>query len=428
MANYRDEYLQETYYCDDPIQPAVKPKTNRSFLSVVMLVVAGLFLNNTFAANISLTNSGRVEFGQGISMTTACSGSTALTVTPYSSFTNSSGSGSFYFNSVKVSNVPSTCDGVKFQLNAFTETGTTPLALYNTSSTDAIVGNNAGTFEAMGVTTGISVTTLSSTSFSVTFASPMALASNVSRLTIQSAPATFASYSPTRGIQFPPLSGLSLSSGLNVNNSFTIEGWVRSADWSQMAALMPYVGNACNGMWLTNLSATTWKAGVTCNNMGIEFTMPGSVAMANNQWIYFAYVKDTNGGSMYVNGAKLTALPVNNGGSLVLPISGSNDSGAIGEWYAYDTANWSSKNGIIGEIRLSNIARVASTASSFNPSYASSGRPSAQLTSDANTTMLLRPPASGNTFVDSSGNQTLTVITTISGGGSPGTPQVVSFG
>jgi hypothetical protein len=418
----------EDYYCDDPVRQVVKPKNNRSLLSVVMLIVAGLFLNNTFAANISLTNGGKVEFGQGISMATACSGSQSLTVTPYSSFINTSGAGFFYFSSIKVTNIPSSCNGVKFQFNAFTETGTAPLALYNTSSTDAIIGNNAGTFEAMGVTTGISVTTISTTSFSVTFTSPVALASNVSRLTIQSSAAIFPSYAPTRGIQFPPLSGLSLSSGLNVNNSFTIEGWVRSADWSQMAALMPYVGNACNGMWLTNLNATTWKSGVTCNNMGIEFTMPGSVAMANDQWLFFAYVKDSNGGSMYVNGAKLTALPINNGGSLVLPISGSNDSGAIGEWYAYDTANWSSKNGIIGEIRLSNIARVASTSSSFNPSYASSGRPSAQLVSDANTTMLLRPPVSGNTFVDSSGNQTLTVITSISGPGTPTPPVIVNFG
>lgn len=418
----------EDYYCDDPTTPVVKRKNVRSLTSAVILIVAGLFLNNTLAANISLTSGGKVEFGQGISMTTACSGSQALTVTPYSSFINTSGAGSFYFSSIKVTNIPSSCNGTKFQFNAFTETGTAPLAIYNTSSVDAIIGNNAGSFEAMGVTTGISVTNISSTSFSVTFTTPVALAANVSRLTIQSAPATFASYAPTRGIQFPPLSGLSLSSGLNVNNSFTIEGWVRSSDWSQMAALMPYVGNACNGMWLTNLNATTWKSGVTCNNMGIEFMMPGSVAMANDQWLYFAYVKDSNGGSMFVNGAKLTALPINNSGSLVLPISGSNDSGAIGEWYAYDTANWSSKNGIIGEIRLSNIARVASTASSFNPSYASSGRPSAQLTSDSNTTMLLRPPASGNTFVDSSGNQTLTVITSINGPGTPTSPLVVNFG
>jgi hypothetical protein len=393
-----------------------------------MLMVAGLFLNNTFAANISLTNGGGVEFGQGISMTTACSGSQALSVTPYSTFINTSGAGAFYFNSVKVSNIPSTCAGVKFQLNAFTETGTAPLALYNTSSTDAIIGNNAGTFEAMGVTTGISVTTISSTSFSMTFTSPVALAANVSRLTIQSASAIFPSYAPTRGIQFPSMSGLSLSSGLDETNNFTIEGWIRSADWSQVNALLPYVGNACQGIVLSSINANSWKAGVACNNMSVTYTMPGSSVMANDEWIYLAYVKDSSGQSMYINGVKLTGISTNNSGSLILPLSASSDQGAIGEWHLWDTAFWSSKNGIIGELRLSNTARVPSIASSFAPSYAPSGRPSAQLAIDGNTRMLLRPPASGNTFVDSSGNQTLTVVTTITGGGTPTPPVIVNFG
>jgi hypothetical protein len=156
--------------------------------------------------------------------------------------------------------------------------------------------------------------------------------------------------------------------------------------------------------------------------------MPGGSTMANDQWIYWAYVKDASGQSMYINGVKLTNTSSNNGGSLALPLFASSDLGSIGEWYAYNTATNSSRNGIIGEIRLSNIARVASTASSFDPSYAPSGRPTAQLASDANTTMLLRPPVSGNTFVDSSGNQTLTVITSISGPGTPTPPIVVNLG
>jgi hypothetical protein len=162
--------------------------------------------------------------------------------------------------------------------------------------------------------------------------------------------------------------------------------------------------------------------------MQVEFTMPGSTSMINNQWMYMAFVRDSNGTSLFIDGTKLTATSTNNGGSLVLPLSGSTDNASIGEWTAYNTATQSSRNGIIGEIRLSNIARVASTASSFNPSYASSGRPTAQLASDGNTTMLLRPPASGNTFVDSSGNQTLTVVTSISGPGTPTPPVVVNFG
>jgi hypothetical protein len=392
-----------------------------------MLLVAGLFLSNTFASNISLSSGAGVEFGQGVSITTACSGSQALTVTPYSTFVNSSGAGSYYFGSVTVSNIPTSCFNTKLQINAYTSSGASPLALFNTSTADVIVGNNAGSYEVMGTTAGISVVTNSSSSFTVTFTSPVAPASDVSRVTIQSSSTSF-DYAPTRGIQFPPMSGLSLSAGLNETGNFTIEGWIRSADWSQVNALMPYVGNACQALAFANFDAYSWKAGVTCNNMYVTYTLPGGASMPNNQWIYWAYVKDSSGQSMYINGVKLTGVSTNNGGSLVLPISATSDQGAVGEWYLWDTAFWSSKNGIIGEIRLSNIARVASTASSFAPSYAPSGRPKAQLAVDGNTRMLLRPPASGNTFVDSAGIQTLTVITTITGPGTPGTPQVVNFG
>lgn len=423
----RDEYRHDAFYSDDPVAPVVKRRNFGALTSSAMLIVAGLFLSNTFAANISIGTGAGVEFGQGVSMTTACSGSQALTVTPYSSFVNVSGAGAFYFNSITVSNIPTSCFNTKFQLNAYTASGISPLALYNTSTTDVIVGNNAGTFEAMGTTSGISVVTNSSSSFSVTFSSPVALASTVSRVTIQSASTSF-DYAPTRGIQFPTMSGLSLSSGLNETGNFTIEGWIRSADWSQVNSLVPYVGNACQAIALANFDAFSWKAGVTCNNMYVTYSMPNGSSMPNNQWIYLAYVKDSSGQSMFINGVKLTGVSTNNGGSLVLPLSASSDQGAIGEWYLWDTAYWSSKNGIIGEIRLSNTARVASTASSFAPSYAPSGRPKAQLASDGNTRMLLRPPVSGNTFVDSSGNQTLTVITTITGPGTPGTPQVVNFG
>ena len=180
----------DDYYHDDPVRPVVKPKNNRSLLSVVMLMVAGLFLNNTLAANISLTNGGKVEFGQGISMTTACSGSTALTVTPYSSFINSSGAGSFYFSSVKVSNIPVSCYGVNFAISAYGETSTTPLAIFNTNATSAIASNNLGNFQlADGSTNGASIASGSGT-FTITFTNPIATAGSVSRLTIQSSPYT----------------------------------------------------------------------------------------------------------------------------------------------------------------------------------------------------------------------------------------------
>ena len=105
------------YYYDDPVDdPGVKRKQPKAiFASVLILFAGGLFLNTTLAANINIGTGGKVEFGQGMTMTAACSGSTSLTVTPRSSFVNASGSGAFYFNSVTVSGIPSSCNGVDFR-------------------------------------------------------------------------------------------------------------------------------------------------------------------------------------------------------------------------------------------------------------------------------------------------------------------------
>jgi hypothetical protein len=176
-----------TYYYDDPVEePVVKRKKPTAiFGSLVLLFAGGLFLNTTLAANISLTSSGKVEFGQGISMTTACSGTTALTVTPNSSFVNISGSGSFYFNSVTVSNIPSSCNGVDFQISAYDSTTSTALPIFGETKTVASIWNNGGSHQGGKGWIGSSITSETGT-FTVSFTTPVALASTVERLTIQS--------------------------------------------------------------------------------------------------------------------------------------------------------------------------------------------------------------------------------------------------
>jgi hypothetical protein len=173
------------YYCDDPVAPVVKRRNFGAFGSSVILIVAGLFLSNTYAANISLSSGAGVEFGQGVSMTTACSGSQALTVTPYSTFVNSSGAGSYYFSSVKVSGIPSSCNGFDFTINAYGSSDNTPLAIFNTNSTSAVIHSNAGTFQlGVGTTTGASISTGSGT-FTIAFTNPVATSGSVSRVTLQ---------------------------------------------------------------------------------------------------------------------------------------------------------------------------------------------------------------------------------------------------
>ena len=119
-------------YHDDPLDltEASDKKKIPSFLAFLLLVLGGtLFIQTTLATNVSLNSGNPIEFGQGISATTACSGSTQLTITPNAAFTNSSNAGSFKFDSFTVSGIPVQCHGADFTISAFGNTDAAPLAL-----------------------------------------------------------------------------------------------------------------------------------------------------------------------------------------------------------------------------------------------------------------------------------------------------------
>jgi hypothetical protein len=181
--------IDNDFYSDDPVEhthSSVKKKNLSSILAFLLLLVGGTYLvQTTLAANISLNTGSPIEFGQGITATAACSGATDLTITPNSSFTNASGAGAFYFSSVTVSNIPTSCYGVDFTINAYDDSNSSPLALFNSTSANAVVYNNAGTFSAGNGSTGMTVSSGSGT-FTATFAVPVAQSSNVFKLTIQS--------------------------------------------------------------------------------------------------------------------------------------------------------------------------------------------------------------------------------------------------
>jgi hypothetical protein len=158
----------------------------RSQLLTTGAVIIGsiFFFQSTFAGNISLNSGSGVEFGQGVSQAVACSGDTDLTLTPRSSFTNGS-PGAHYLQSVTVSNIPSSCYGVDFTISAYNDSSGTPLALFETSTTSAVIYNNAGTFSRGIGSTGMTVASSTGT-FTATFTVPVAQSSNVFKLTIQS--------------------------------------------------------------------------------------------------------------------------------------------------------------------------------------------------------------------------------------------------
>jgi hypothetical protein len=158
----------------------------RSQLLTTGAVIIGsiFFFQSTFAGNISLNSGSGVEFGQGVSQAVACSGDTNLTLTPRSSFTNGS-PGAHYLQSVTVSNIPSSCYGVDFTISAYNDSSSTPLALFETSTTSAVIYNNAGTFSRGIGSTGMTVASSTGT-FTATFTTPVAQSSSVFKLTIQS--------------------------------------------------------------------------------------------------------------------------------------------------------------------------------------------------------------------------------------------------
>jgi hypothetical protein len=165
----------------------VDSQPRRSPLSKLLTLasIAGLvILGTTFAANINLGGNQSIEFGQGIVQTTACSGNTELGVLPQAKFTNSSGTGAWYFKSITVSNIPLGCDGSDFLISAYGSTSATPLALFDTTGTNIVVYDSSSGFQVGGGMSGYTVSS-GSDSFTVTFTNPVATTDTVYRITMQ---------------------------------------------------------------------------------------------------------------------------------------------------------------------------------------------------------------------------------------------------
>ena len=178
--------MSDDFYHDDPIEVEPKRKLQRKFLTTATVIFASVFFfQSTLAGNISLNSNSGVEFGQGVSQAVACSGDTDLTLTPRSTFVNGS-PGAHYLQSVTVSNIPTSCYGDDFTISAYNNSSSTPLALFNGTSTSAVVYNNNGTFElGVGTLADASITSGSGT-FTITFANPVATSASVFKVTLQS--------------------------------------------------------------------------------------------------------------------------------------------------------------------------------------------------------------------------------------------------
>jgi hypothetical protein len=181
---------------DNAATPRRKKNNNLKSLAGLATVAAIAVLGSTLAANLSLNSGGAIEFGQGVSVTSACD-SDGITVTPSVRFVNAAGAGTFYLSTIALTNIDLTnttkCVGKTFTLNAYDDASATPLQLATSSGgstpiTSATFANSSGsTFVG---TTGISVTGTgdggATGAITLGFGTPSSTSGAVYKITLQS--------------------------------------------------------------------------------------------------------------------------------------------------------------------------------------------------------------------------------------------------
>ncbi len=166
------------------------PKGQKKSLKIVLGVgalVGVIALGSTLAASINLNSGAPVEFGQGVTQTTACDDE--VKVTPISSFSNDEESG-FNFTAITLSDLDGTpqtdptdkgCAGKTFTIKSYDSSGNllTPTYLISLASN--------GSFSSPdGSTDGNETEGDSDSSVKLTFDSPSIDAESVYRITIES--------------------------------------------------------------------------------------------------------------------------------------------------------------------------------------------------------------------------------------------------
>lgn len=165
-----------------PQRPARKRTSTKGLLAVAGFAAIAV-MGSTLAANISL-NSGTLEFGQGVAVTSACD-SDGITATPKAVFANASGAGSFNFASVSFSGISTDCAGKLFTLNAYGDTSATPLNI----ATVGASSYNVATFVFSATLPGssyINTASYTTTTAEIGFKGTQATSGAVYKITLQS--------------------------------------------------------------------------------------------------------------------------------------------------------------------------------------------------------------------------------------------------
>jgi len=163
-----------------------EPLRNRRNLKTILgigALVGVIALGSTLAASLNLNSSSPVEFGQGVAQTTACDDE--VIVTPYSTFANFGGAGSFMLSSITVREISSNCARKEFTLKAYGDSPGSELSLINGGATEIKI-LDAGSKFVIADTYGLSITSDGNTGFTLTFNNAAITAKSIYRITIES--------------------------------------------------------------------------------------------------------------------------------------------------------------------------------------------------------------------------------------------------
>ena len=299
--------MSEDFYHDDPVAEKSNGNFQNKFLTSLAVVIAAIFFTqSTLASNITLSSGRGIEFGQSVSQTVACSGSTDLTLSPRSSFGNGSGaSGAHYLNSITVSNIPNSCYGVDFTIQAFGNSSSTPLALFNSNSTNAVVYDNNGAFSPGVGSSGMAVTSGTGT-FTVTFNTPVAQSFTVFKLTIQSGlntPFKVGDRGPGGGFIYY-VSDAGFNCGATFTNTGSPTGGkckyleVAPSDWQASEYTHPWAtGTKTSGNAIQNISSLADDASEYNNALGVGLGFKNSIDIVSQNGLYNMMTNDYAAGA-----------------------------------------------------------------------------------------------------------------------------------
>jgi len=277
--------VSDEFYHDDPVEVDNTKKFPTKFATSVAVIFACiLFFQSTLAGNISLNSGSGVEFGQGIVQAVTCAGNPVdLTFTPMSTFNNEVSSGTHYLKSVRVDNIPSACKSVDFSISTFTDSGATPNTLFDSSTlapTAAIIYMSQGS-KFYPVNSGnITVTTNSSSSFTLSLDTPAVYSSDTVKITIQSS-----AHNPNAGISWKTTSNVPATS---VWNGITYGGGKYVAVGSNTAGntgQAMYSNDGINWTLSSSVASRNWNNVTYGNGKFVALAFSGSYTMSSDDGI-----------------------------------------------------------------------------------------------------------------------------------------------